>query len=591
MLTFDNPAILERVKEWTSEKYDEETRREVQALVDAGEGTELEDRFWRTLAFGTGGLRGKLGAGTNRMNSYIVARATQGLANYVKRHATKAGPLRAAVAHDSRHRSREFAETTAAVLAANGFYVHLSPELRPTPYLSFAMRQLGCHTGIVVTASHNPREYNGYKVYWDDGSQVVPPHDKGIIEEVGKIDDDTMVSRLPFDEGVSKGLIKILGGEMDHLYLDALRHQREDEERIRRHGPRIVFTPLHGVGGTMAPAALADWGFGDVICEPEQMKPDGDFPTAASPNPEEGAALDRAIRLAESQGADLVLATDPDADRLGIAVRHEGTFHLMSGNQVCALLADFVLRNPAKRTDKGYTPGIVTTIVTSPLVPKIATARGARCPLTLTGFKWIAAQIRAWEESGEAEFVYGTEESYGYLVGRHCRDKDGIVAACVVAELAAACRAEGMTLVDQMHRLYAEFGVHHEWQRSITMPGREGAERIRGILDRIRSNPPREVDGIEVARFTRVDTGEIFEKGRKVGTLGLPASDVFLFDLADGSKAVARPSGTEPKIKFYFFLESQPLADGEAVKEKLAAFRERAGGFESAFLKAIGYED
>lgn len=592
-ITFENPEIAQRVEEWSSGKYDQATREEIRALVEAGNREELEDRFYRSLAFGTGGLRGLMGAGTNRMNSYIVARATQGLANYVAANATSPRPLRAAIAHDSRHRSREFARTTACVLAANGFYVHISPELRPTPYLSFAIRHLGCHTGIVVTASHNPKEYNGYKAYWDDGSQVVPPHDKGIIAEVAKITSEEQVRILDWEDGIAQDVIKVMGEEMDEAYLNAVLLQRNNEEVIRSHGPRIVYTPLHGVGGRMVPRAMKMWGFSDVLTEPDQMKPDGDFPTAASPNPEEGKALERAIAMAEREDAALVMATDPDADRLGIAVRdHDGKFHLVTGNQLCALLADYLLAEGRKAGRFRKTPGVVTTVVTSPLVGKVAESHGARVGLTLTGFKWIAEQCRKWAADPDGpQFIYGTEESYGYLIGEHCLDKDGIVAACATGEMAAVARSEGRNLLDKLYDLYARHGVHLEWQKSVTLPGKSGGEKIAAILDMIRSNPPTEIDGRKVVRFTRLDTGEVFENGKPAGKADFPKSDVFTFDLADGSRAIARPSGTEPKIKFYFFLlANEKCPDAKAARAAYENLQTKVPHFESAFFKAIGYD-
>jgi phosphoglucomutase len=589
-INFANNQVEARIKEWTNSPYDQATRDEIAALLAAGKKDELEDRFYKPLEFGTGGLRGKLGAGTNRMNSYVVARATQGLANYVRAHATRPGPLRAAIAHDSRHRSREFAETAAGVFAANGIIVHISPELRPTPYLSYAVRELGCHTGIMVTASHNPKEYNGYKVYWDDGSQVIPPHDEGIITEVNKVTGDDLVKRVSFEEGVAKGLIKVMGDEMDEAFLDAVLLQRFDKEIIRKHQPTIVYTPLHGVGGTMAPRALAMWGFEKVLPEPEQMKPNGDFPTAASPNPEEGAALDRAIQLARREQSELVLATDPDADRLGIAVRHAGEYHLVTGNQVSALLCDFIIRNRQKLSPAGTKFGVVTTVVTSPLVQKVANGLGAECPLVLTGFKWIADMMRKWiAKPGSPAFLYGTEESYGYLIGNHTRDKDGIVAACAVAEMTAHAKSHGRTLIDELHELYRQHGVHFEWTKSVTLPGIAGAEKIKAILNAIRANPPRVIAGRDVTRFSRLDTGEVFENGRPAGRLDLPASDVFLFDLRDGSRVIVRPSGTEPKIKFYFFL-CDPTRRGnlDEVKAAYIQLEKLVPDFEARFLKTIG---
>ncbi len=591
-LQFSDPAIAQRIEEWMGPGYGAETRRELQALVDAGDARELEDRFYRTLEFGTGGLRGKRGAGINRMNETIVGRATQGLAAYVAAHATRPAPLRAAIAYDCRHGSVEYARKAASVLAANGFIVHISPSLRPTPWLSFAIRHLGCHTGIVVTASHNPKEYNGYKCYWDDGSQVVPPHDEGIIAEVNAVTSDAQVKSIPFDDGVARGQIKVMGEEMDRAYLDAILRERRDAKRIHDSRVRIVYTPLHGAGGTVALRALREWGFSEVFPVEEQMVADGDFPTAASPNPEEGPALNRGIELARRVGAQLVLATDPDADRLGIAVLHGGEYRLMSGNQLCPLIAEFVL-SERKRLGAGPAhPGVVTTIVTTPLFGQVARHHGAGFAEVLTGFKWIARQIREWEGAGGPSFVYGAEESYGFMIGTHARDKDGIVASCVVAEMAAAAATEGKTLFDKLFELYARFGPKHEWQKNVTLPGQDGSAKIRAILDRIRSSPPRAVGARRVLRYTRVDTGEVFDgqTGALLSRTTLPSSPVFIFDLEGNSRAIARPSGTEPKIKFYLFLsgearEGMTAAEAEAAVAGLAA---QANQFERDFMAAIG---
>ncbi len=419
----------------------------------------------------------------------------------------------------------------------------------------------------------------------------MPPPDNGIIEEVQKITDDSMVPRMDYEEGIAKGLIKVMGDEMDQAYLNALLAERYDEAIIREHGPKIVYTPLHGVGGTLAPDAFKMWGFQDVLTEPEQMKPDGDFPTAASPNPEEGAALDRAIKLGEKEGSDLVLATDPDADRLGIAVKHDGKFRLMTGNQVSALVADFILTNRKGSLDRQ--PGIVTTVVTSPMVKKVADSHGAACPLVLTGFKWIAEQIRAWEAKApdSPQFIYGTEESYGYLIGDHCRDKDGIVAACVVAEMAAHAKANGKTIVDLLDDLYIQHGVHFEWQKSVTLPGFEGSKKIQAILDAVRNNPPAKVGDQQVVKFQRLDTGEIFVNGKPAEKSELPASDVFMFDLANGSRAILRPSGTEPKIKFYFFLcASEKPGSKDEVQTIYKSLEQSAPEFQKTFFNSIGYD-
>lgn len=593
-LAFADPVISQRIAEWTAPPFDAATRAEVEALVSAGNGKELEDRFYRTLEFGTGGLRGKMGAGTNRMNGTIVGWATQGLANYVSANAAMVGPLRAAITHDCRHGSRLFAERAAAVLAANGFIVHISSELRPTPWLSFVVRELGCHTGIVVTASHNPKEYNGYKVYWDDGSQVVPPHDKGIIAEVDKIASDAQVKTMSFADGVARGQIKIIGDEMDTAYLKAIKRERMDGERVKRSKLRMVYTPLHGAGGTMAIRALRDWGFREAFPVEEQMKVDGDFPTSASPNPEEGKALERAIELAKRVEAHLVLATDPDADRLGIAVNHNGVYRLMTGNQLCPLITEWVLAEGRRVGKLPTNPGVVTTIVTTALFGAVARKHGAGFAEVLTGFKWIAQQIREWESTGGPSFVYGAEESYGFMIGTHARDKDGIVASCVVAEMAAAAMEKGRTLYDELFELYAEHGPRHEWQKNVTMPGKDGAEKIQGILNRIRTNPPKEVGGVPVTRYINVDARVVLDgqTGAKIEDLKLPSSPVFIFELANGSKAVARPSGTEPKIKFYLFLADQPIPGMTAVQAsaRVDELEKEAPAFEAAFLRAIGYE-
>lgn len=592
-LSFSSPEIAARVEEWTSAKFDEKTRREVQALVDAGNVKELEDRFYRTLEFGTGGLRGVVGAGTNRVNPTIISWATQGLATYVKEHAERPGPLRAAIAHDSRHFSREFAETAACVLAANGFIVHISPELRPTPWLSYAVRELDCHTAINITASHNPKEYNGYKVYWDDGSQVVPPHDKGIIVEVEKVDDMAKVRTMDYGDAVAKGLIKVLGPEIDEGYIAAVLEQRSSADAVAQNQIGIVYTPLHGVGGTMAPEALRQWGFKNVFCEPEQMQPNGDFPTAASPNPEEGAALERAIELAKERGAELVLATDPDADRLGIAVLHEGEYVLMTGNETGAVICDYVLGRRKELGTLPKLPGVVSTIVTSPLTLEVAKSYGAATDEVLTGFKWIADSIRKWDaqENGPT-FVYGTEESYGYMIGDHCRDKDGIVAACVTAEAAAWAKGQGMTLVDYLHKLYLEHEPRLEWQKSIVMKGQEGAQEIKELMVRLNTDPPKVIDGKKVTRVTRVAEAKVFDgqTGAQIETLDLPKSNVVIFELEDGSKAVGRPSGTEPKIKFYFFLVGERQNDIPGVKRQHAALKAKRDAFQAAFFTAIGVE-
>lgn len=589
------------IRDWTSAEFDARTRAEIQSLVDKKNEKELNDRFRCDLEFGTGGMRGLLGAGTNRMNIYTVSWAAQGLATYVKANATRPGPLRAVIAYDCRHGSREFAEATAGVFAANGFVAHIFEALRPTPQLSFAVRRLAAHTGVVITASHNPKEYNGFKAYWDDGSQVVPPHDKGIIDEVTRVAKTGKFSRVGFEEGVARSQIQLLGREMDELYIEALRAQRLQPEGTEGgvHDFRIVFTPLHGTGGTLVPRALEDWGFERVFTEPEQMRPNGDFPTAKSPNPEEGAALERGIQLAKDLEAELVMATDPDADRVGIAVLHGGEYHLVTGNQLACLLADYMFSERKARGLMPEKPGMVSTIVTTPLLPTVAAQYGVVCPEVLTGFKWIAEKARQWEngQDGGYTFLYGCEESYGYLIGDHARDKDGIVACCTTAEMAAWHRAQGRSLIDAIHRLWARHGVHLDWQKSIYFKGAEGAERIKSIIRTLKDNPPKKIGPFTVERITRVDTGEIrdAQTGVVTGKINLPSSDVILFDLDQGARVVARPSGTEPKVKFYFFLretgvESREKVPPAEIAQRLEALGRRKDEFQKAFLAIAGAE-
>lgn len=594
--TRDIDALIQK---WTSEEFDEATRKELKALIDAGNRTELEDRFRCDLEFGTGGLRGVRGAGTNRMNNYTVGWAAQGLANYVKAHASRPGPLRAAISYDCRHGSREFAEVVAGVFAANGIIAHVFKELRPTPELSFAIRRLGAHTGVMLTASHNPKEYGGFKAYWDDGSQVVPPHDKGIVQEVLKVMAGGKVSRMSFDQAVAQGLVQMLGTDMDRMYLDAIRPLRLHPEYVDGPGKTlsIVYTPLHGCGSTIAPAAFQDWGFSNVHFVKEQMINDGDFPTAKSPNPEEGEALELGIALAREKKADIVLATDPDADRLGIAVRHDGDYQLITGNQLCALLADYIFHERRATGKLPPKPGMVSTIVTSNLVPTIAQSYGAACPLVLTGFKWIADEARAWErgERGGHTFLYGTEESYGYLIGDHCRDKDGIVASLVTAEMAAWHKSNGRTLVDAVHLLWARHGVHLDWGKSVFHTGAAGAVRIQNILKTLKNDPPKTIGEFKVEKITRVDLGEIFDgaTGKSIGRIDLPKSDVLIFDCDRGARCVCRPSGTEPKIKFYFFLRETAAPAGEKadraeLQRRLADLARVKDQFQKAFLSRVG---
>jgi phosphoglucomutase len=581
------PEICARVKDF-ADSADAALLKEtldmvLDAAMDPSRGALLEDAFYRDLEFGTGGLRGIMGAGTNRMNTVVVARATQGLATYVLR---EAGPgASVVIAYDSRLNSQAFAREAACVLAGNGLTVHLFSDVRPTPELSFAVRHLGATAGIVVTASHNPKEYNGYKVSWADGGQVIAPHDAGIIAEVRRISSGSAVKRMNYDEAVAAGRIHLLGRDMDDAFIAALDAVRMRESLSRERGGelKVVYTPLHGVGLAVVPAALARWGFSQVISEPSQSQPDGTFPTTKSPNPEEQAAMELALALARREQADIVLATDPDADRLGIAVRHGSDYRLLTGNQTGALLAWYIAETLREQGRLPANGAMITTIVTTGLIEAVASAYGITVDYCLTGFKWIASLMRGYEESAAAgkpskTFLMGCEESYGYLVGTHARDKDAVVTACVVAEMALWAKTRGQTLVDVLHDLYARYGVHIESQLSKVMPGKAGMEQIASLMDSLRADPPKSIAGIEVREIIDIGTNEVIEAAtgaRKPGR-GLPASNVLSFELAEGSRVVARPSGTEPKIKFYFMVvdkEGLPVTDSAALAAKIEACR------------------
>ncbi|MBQ4355272.1 MAG: phospho-sugar mutase [Bacteroidales bacterium] len=556
--------ILDNATLWLSEKYDESTRNEVRRLMEQ-DPAELTESFYRTLEFGTGGLRGIMGVGSNRMNKYTVGAATQGLANYLKKNCP-GEELKVVVSHDSRNNSRFFAEVTAQVMAANGIVCYLFEDLRPTPELSFAVRHLHCQSGVMVTASHNPKEYNGYKVYWGDGGQIVPPHDKGIIDEVNAV---TSVDQIRWDGGEER--IHIISKEVDEPYLTLVKSLSLNPEAIARHHDlNIVYTPLHGTGITMVPEALRRYGFTNVHVLEAQRQPDGDFPTVASPNPEERSAMELAMKKADEIGADLVLATDPDADRVGIAVRNpQGEIVLLNGNMTGSLLVDYVLsqwKQRGKLTGKEFT---VKTIVTTELIRDIATGYGLPCYDVLTGFKYIAETIK--NEKGRT-FIVGGEESYGYLIGDFVRDKDAVSACCMIAEMAAALADEGKTPYRRLQELYVEHGFYREELLSITKKGQSGAAEIQQMMADFRQTPPTQINGSPVCmvmdyqtrRCTDCTTGE-------TTPIDLPKSNVLQFFTLDGTKVTARPSGTEPKIKFYFGVkeELRDIQDFEKTKEKL----------------------
>jgi phosphoglucomutase len=590
--------LLDRIREF-SDGADADMLRETVALLLEGLARDdgnaaIEDAFYRDLDFGTGGLRGVMGPGTNRMNRVMIARATQGLVNYVlSSPAGRDGSI--CIAHDSRLRSSEFAREAARVVAGNGLKAYLFEDLRPTPELSFAVRRLRATAGVVITASHNPKEYNGYKVYWSDGGQVVPPHDRGIIQQVREITGSDKIRLTDFADAVKLGKIEILGRKIDYEYLEAMDTCRLHHELCESRGGelKIVFTPLHGTGGTLVPRALERWGFSEVTMVPDQAEPDGYFPTVKSPNPEERAAMELGLALAREEAADLVMATDPDADRVGVAVAHGGDFVLLSGNQVAALLAYHVCES---RKEQGRLPAdgvIVKTIVTSELVAAVARDYGVEVEDCLTGFKYIGELIQRYEELGQPgdpvkTFLMGCEESYGYLVGTHARDKDAVVAACAMAELALWAKTRSKTLVDLLHELYLRHGVFVESQLSRQLPGIAGMQQIGGLMESLRNDPPAEIAGITVSALTDIENNvhRDLQTGATSPGPGLPESNVLIFELAEGSRVVARPSGTEPKIKFYFMVVDRqgfPLADKAELEQRIAQCSDK----EQRLLKAF----
>ena len=552
------------VNTWLNDDYDIETKNEIRRLM-AEDPNELNESFYRTLEFGTGGLRGIMGVGPNRMNKYTVAAATQGLANYMKKN-FPATELKVAVAHDSRNNSRHFAEVTAQVMAANGIHCYLFEDLRPTPELSFAVRHLHCQAGVMVTASHNPKEYNGYKAYWDDGGQIVPPHDKAIIAEVNAV---TTLSQIHWEGNPDK--IQIIGKEVDDVYLAKILALSGNPEAIRRHHDlSIVYTPLHGTGITMVPKALEMYGFTHVTVLESQSTPDGNFPTVASPNPEEKSAMELAIRKADEIGADLVLATDPDADRVGIAVRNDkGEMELFNGNMTGSLLVYHMLSQWQKNGQLTGKEFIVKTIVTTELIRAIAESFKVESFDVLTGFKYIAEKIK--EQVGHT-FIVGGEESYGYLVGDFVRDKDAVSACCMIAELAACLADEGKTLYTQLKELYVKYGFYKEDLLSITKKGQSGAAEIQKMMADFRNCPPKEINGSEVVKVIDYKASTATSSDGSVTTIHLPKSDVLQFFTADGTKVTVRPSGTEPKIKFYFGVKEplKEVSDFEKVRGALA---------------------
>lgn len=565
--------FAEAYRFWCENPYfDEATKEELRSI--AGDENEIKDRFYRSLEFGTGGLRGIIGAGTNRMNLYTVRKATQGLANFILK---EGGAERGvAIAYDSRRMSIEFSEEAALCLAANGIKAYRFESLRPTPELSFAVRELGCIAGIVVTASHNPAEYNGYKVYWDDGAQVTPPKDAEIIDEVNAVTDWAEVRTVSRVEAIRRGLYFVIGSEIDDRYTEELKKQVIRGDLCREIGKtmKVVYTPLHGTGNLPVRRILKEIGFEQVYVVPEQELPDGNFPTVASPNPENKSAFELALALAEKVGAELVLATDPDADRLGVFAKDSvsGEYKSFTGNMSGMLICEYLLsqrKELGKIHDDGF---LVKTIVSTNMADLIAAEYGVELKECLTGFKYIGELIRLAEESGHGHYEFGFEESYGCLVGTHARDKDAVVAVMILCEAAAYYRTKGLTLWDQMMNIYRKYGFFREGIETITLKGFEGAAKITEMMDAIRQNPPKKLGDYTVTEFRDYERDVITDlaSGRKRPT-GLRKSNVLYFDLTDNAWACVRPSGTEPKIKFYMGVKGNSFEDADAKLAKLDA--------------------
>jgi len=557
---------LAKINEWLNGNYDEASKNEIRRLQKE-DVSQLEDAFYKDLEFGTGGLRGVMGVGTNRMNRYTVGMATQGYANYLKKCFPE---VKVAIAHDSRNNSREFAEITANIFGANNIKVYLFDSLRPTPELSFAIRTLGCQGGVVCTASHNPKEYNGYKAYWNDGAQLVPPHDKNVIVEVEKI---KSLDDVKWQGGEKN--ITIIGKDMDDDYIKMVKSLSIDPAVCeRQHDLKIVYTPLHGSGIMLVPQALKSFGFDNVHIVEEQKKPDGNFPTVGYPNPEEKETMSIGLAKAKELNADILLGTDPDADRVGIGVRNnKGEWILMNGNQTALLAFSYIIE--ARKKNGLATPQdmVIKTIVTTDMIDKISKAKGVSCYNVLTGFKWIAAMIR--EKEGKENYIVGGEESFGLMIGDKVRDKDAVSAVAIICEMAAVAKDEGKSLFNKLVDLYVQYGLYKEELISITKKGMNGTKEIAAMMKSYRENPPKEIAGSKVVELYDYSLQQKTDlKTGKKEKLLLPKSDVLQFITEDGSKISARPSGTEPKIKFYFSVHA-PLKNASAFDETDKKLAER----------------
>ena len=554
---------FEKYNEWLNDDcFDDETKKELNSIRDNEE--EIKDRFYKELEFGTAGLRGVIGAGTNRMNKYTVGRATQGLANFINK--MKIENPSVVISYDSRHMSKEFSEITALVLNANGIKVNLFDNLRPVPELSFSVRYLNATAGIMITASHNPPEYNGYKVYWSDGAQIVPPIDKGIIDEVLSIEDFSLIKTLNKNEAIEAGLLNYVGEEIDDAFINALKSSCLNPEIIKKEAKnvKIVYTPLHGAGNLPVQRILKELGFENVYVVPEQEKPDGDFPTVSYPNPEDPKAFELALKLAKEVDADVVLATDPDADRLGVFSKmNNGEYVSYTGNMSALLICEYEL---SQKKEKGILPNngaIITTVVSSELTKAIAENYGAKVFETLTGFKWIGEKIRKFEEENSYKYLFGFEESYGCLIAPHARDKDGISAVMALCEATAFYKNKGWSLWEQMIKIYEKYGYYREGQVSIVLKGADGAEEIKNKMAKMRSNPPTELAALNVLEVRDYQEHVIKKADGEVYETDLPTSNVLYYELSNNSWCCVRPSGTEPKIKFYMGVKGSTMQDAE----------------------------
>jgi len=556
--------FLSKAKQWLTPTFDSETQSEIQNLI-ASNQAELADRFYKDMEFGTGGMRGVMGAGTNRINKYTLGRATQGLSNYLIDNISKE-EIKVVIAYDCRHNSKKFAKIVADVLSANNIKVFLFEDLRPTPELSFAVRYLNCDAGIVLTASHNPPEYNGYKVYWGDGGQIVPPHDSGIIGKVNALN----FSEINFD--ANENLIKVIGKNVDDVFIEASVKNGSLSEKIDRNSLKIVFTPLHGTSIISIPDALKSAGYTDVHIVEEQRKPNGDFPTVKSPNPEEPEALQMATQLANNIGADIVIGTDPDCDRLGVAVRDlSGNMKLLNGNQTMVVMTDFLLRKWKEESKINGKQFVGSTIVSTELVNKIAANYNVETKVGLTGFKWIAKMVVDYPE---LDFIGGGEESFGYMVGDFVRDKDAVTATLLACEIAAYAKQNGSSFYQELLKLYAENGFYKEHLISITKKGMDGAAEIQEMLSEMRNNPLTEIDGekIEFLSDYQASTKKNLITGEVI-RMDIPKSNVLIYQTVSGARIAARPSGTEPKIKFYFSVNTSldKVENAEKVESELDA--------------------